>query len=141
MPAFHFKVTIGAKDALDGAFQEVSGLNSETQVIEYRHSTSPNYSTIKMPGIRKVGNITLKRGIFKSDNSFWTWYNSPKQNTIKREVIVIELMDESNAAQMKWTLTNAWPTKITGADMKADGNEVAVHSVEIAFETLNVEVA
>ena len=67
--------------------------------------------------------------------------HSPKQNTIKREVIVIELMDESNAAQMKWTLTNAWPTKITGADMKADGNEVAVHSVEIAFETLNVEVA
>ena len=79
MPAFHFKVTIGAKDALDGAFQEVSGLNSETQVIEYRHSTSPNYSTIKMPGIRKVGNITLKRGIFKSDNSFWTWYIHPSK--------------------------------------------------------------
>jgi phage tail-like protein len=140
MPAFHFKVTIGEGDALQGAFQEVSGLNSETQVIEYRRSTSPQYSTIKMPGIRKVGNITLKRGIFKSDNNFWTWYSSTKQNTIKRQTIVIELLDEASAAQMKWTLSNAWPTKITGADMKADGNEVAVHTIELAYETLTVAV-
>src|SRR3954470_22308675 len=84
LPAFHFLVTIGTTDALSGAFQEVSGLNSETQVIEYRHSTSPNYSTIKMPGIAKVGNVTLKRGIFISDNTFWNWYATISQNTILR---------------------------------------------------------
>src|SRR6266481_1260234 len=103
MPAFHFKVTIGAADALQGAFQEVSGLNSETQVIEYRHSISPQYSTIKMPGITKVGNVTLKRGIFKGDLSFWNWYAQINQNTIKRQTVVIELLDEASAAQMKWT--------------------------------------
>jgi phage tail-like protein len=37
---------------------------------------------------------------------------------------------------MVWTLTNAWPTKITGTDMKADGNEVAVETIELAHEGL-----
>ena len=138
LPAFHFQVTIGATDALKGAFSEVTGLNSETQVIEYRHGNSPVYSPIKMPGITKVGNVTLKRGIFKSDNSFWDWYKSIQQNTIKRQTVVISLLDEKNATTMQWTLMNAWPTKITGADMKSDGNEIAVHSVELAFERLSM---
>lgn len=138
LPAFHFQVTIGAADALNGAFSEVSGLNSETQVIEYRHGNSSIYSVLKMPGITKVGNVTLKRGIFKSDNTFWSWYSSIRQNVIKRQDVVIALLDEDNAPTMQWTLKNAWPTKITGADMKADGNEVAVHTLELAFETLDV---
>lgn len=138
LPTFHFKVTFGATDALNGAFQEVSGLNSETQVIEYRHGNSKNYSTIKMPGISKVGNVTLKRGIFKSDNTFWDWYSSIKQNTIKRQNVVIELLDEGEATTMKWTLTNAWPTKVTGADLKSDGNEVAVNTIELSFESLAI---
>jgi len=138
LPAFHFQVTIGAADALKGVFSEVTGLNSETQVIEYRHGNSKTYSAIKMPGITKVGNVTLKRGIFKSDNSFWDWYSSIQQNTIKRQTVVISLLDEQKATTMQWTLSNAWPTKFSGADLKSDGNEVAVHTIELAFETLSV---
>ena len=139
LPAFHFQVSIGA--ALQGAFSEVTGLNSETEEIEYRHGNSNNYSPIKMPGIRKVGNVTLKRGIFKSDNSFWDWYGCIQQNTIKRQNVVITLLDEKGATTMQWTLNNAWPTKISGPDMKSDGNEVAVHTIELAFETLSVRNA
>ncbi|MCX6853930.1 MAG: phage tail protein [Verrucomicrobia bacterium] len=138
LPAFHFEVTIGAAGALKGSFSEVTGLNSETQVIEYRHGNSPIYSPIKMPGITKVGNVTLKRGIFKSDNSFWDWFSSIQQNTIKRQNVVIALLDEKKATTMQWTLTNAWPTKLTGADLKSDGNEVAVNTIELAYETLSI---
>ena len=138
LPAFHFLVTLGTTDALKGAFSEVTGLNSETQVIEYRHGNSQIYSTIKMPGITKVGNVTLKRGIFIKDNTFWNWYGSIQQNIIKRVNVVIALIDEKNATTMQWTLNNAWPTKITGADLKSDGNEVAVHTIELAFETLAI---
>ena len=138
LPAFHFEVTIGAADGPKGTFSEVTGLNSETQVIEYRHGNSPIYSPIKMPGITQVGNVTLKRGIFKSDNSFWSWYSSIQQNTIKRQNVVIALLDEQKATTMHWTLTNAWPTKFSGADLKSDGNAVAVHTIELAFETLAI---
>jgi phage tail-like protein len=141
LPAFRFAVTIGDAAPLKGIFQEVSGLSSEKEVIEYRAGTSPQFSTVKMPGIKKTGNVTLKKGIFQDDKGFWALQGSIAQNTIKRQTIVIELLDETGASTMKWTLGNAFPTKITGTDMKTDGGEVAVETIELAFETLTFKAA
>ena len=91
-----------------------------------------------MPGIVKTGNVTLKKGIFVNDNNFWKWYDAIKMNTIKRETVVIQLLDESAKPTMTWTLSNAWPTKITGTDMKSDANEVAVETLELAHEGLTI---
>jgi phage tail-like protein len=119
-------------------FQEVTGLSSETQVIEYRGGNSKVYSTVKLPGIQKFGNVTLKKGIFKGDTAFWDKYNEIKMNTVKRSSITISLLDESNAAVMTWTLTNAFPSKITVTDMKSDANEVAVETMELTHEGLQI---
>ena len=67
LPKFYFQVKLGDTEV---AFQEVSGLDIEAQIIEYRHGNSPEFSTIKMPGIKKVGNVTLKKGVFVKDNAF-----------------------------------------------------------------------
>ena len=138
MPKFRFEVDLGTELA-KVAFQEVSGLESETQVIEYRKSDSKLFSTIKMPGIAKYGNVTMKRGVFVNDNNFWQWMDEIKMNTIKRRTVIIRLLDEAGLPTMTWTLSNAWPTKISGTDLKSDGNEVAVESIEVAFETLTIE--
>ena len=60
-------------------------------------------------------------------------------NMIKRNTVTISLLDEGGAPTMVWTLANAWPTKITGTDLKSDGNEVAVETIEIAHEGLKIE--
>jgi phage tail-like protein len=120
------------------SFQEVSGLDMETQPVEYRHGDSKAFSVVKMPGIKKYGNITMKKGVFKADKKFWDWFNEIKMNTIKRKPVTISLLDESGAPTMVWTLTNAWPTKITGTDLKSEGNEVAVETIEIAHEGLTI---
>ncbi|MDF3027004.1 MAG: phage tail protein [Fluviicola sp.] len=135
LPKFYFQVKLGDKEV---PFQEVSGLDIEAQIIEYRHGNSKEFSTIKMPGIKKTGNVTLKKGVFVKDNGFWDWFNKIKMNTIERQTVVISLLDEAGAPTMVWTLNNAWPTKITGTDMKSDGNEVAVETVEIAHEGLTI---
>jgi phage tail-like protein len=119
-------------------FQEVTGLSSETQVIEYRGGTRKVYSTVKMPGIQKFGNITLKKGIFKGDKALWDKYNLIKMNTIKRSTILISLLDETNAVAMSWKLLNAFPCKMTVSDMKADANEIAVETMELAHEGLSL---
>ena len=119
-------------------FQEVTGLSSETQVIEYRGGNSKAYSTVKMPGIQKFGNITLKKGIFKGDKALWDKYNLIKMNTIKRSTILISLLDETNAVAMSWKLLNAFPCKMTVSDMKADANEIAVETMELAHEGLSL---
>jgi phage tail-like protein len=135
MPKFRFEVDLGTE--LKGvAFQEVSGMDVETQIIEYRKSNSPLFSTEKMPGIAKYGNITMKRGVFVNDNTFWNWHQEIKMNVIKRRTILIKLLDESGQVTMQWELKNAWPTKITSMDLKSDGNEVAVDTIEIAHEQL-----
>ena len=135
IPKFHFEVKW---DSNVMSFQEVSGLDVEAQPIEYRAGDSPVFSTISMPGLKKYSNITMKKGVFKSDNKFWDWFNQIKMNTIKRIPITISLLDESGSPTMVWTLTNAYPTKITGTDLKSDGNEVAVETIEIAHEGLTI---
>lgn len=134
IPRFYFLVKFG--DNMEVSFQEVSGLEIEAEPIKYRHGDSPEFSTIKMPGIVKSGHVTMKKGVFVNDNSFWDWYNQIKMNTIKRQSVVIMLLDEGGNPTMTWTLTNAWPKRITATDLKSDGNEVAVETLEIAHEGL-----
>ena len=136
VPKFYFAVKLGQE--FTASFQEVSGLDTETQPIEYRHSDSKQFSTIKMPGILKTGNVTLKKGVFVNGNSFWNWYDSIKMNTIKRESVVIQLLDEGGNATMTWTLANAWPSKISSTDLKSDGNEVAIETLELVHEGLTI---
>ena len=131
---FQFRVVY---DNMEFIFQEVTGLSNETQVIEYRHNNSKVFDTIKMPGIQKLGNVTLKKGIFKGDDDLWKNFNAIK-NTTKKTTVVISLLDESNAVAMSWNLSNAFPTKITATDMKADSNEVAIETMEIAHEGLTI---
>jgi phage tail-like protein len=135
MPKFHFQVKW---DANVMSFQEVSGLDMQSEEIKYRHGDSPEFSVIKMPGLKKFGNVTMKKGIFKGDNKFWDWLNEIKMNTIKRIPVTISLLDETGAPTMVWTLANAWPTKIQGTDMKSEGNEVAIETIEIVHEGLTI---
>ncbi len=128
---FQFSVKIGSDEFL---FQEVTGLSSETQVIEYRVGNSKVFSTVKMPGIQKFGNVTLKKGMFKDDKKLWDMYNKIKMNTFERQTVVVSLLDESNGVAMSWNLKNAFPVKMSVSDLKADGNEAAVETIELAHE-------
>ena len=135
LPKFRFEVKW---DSAVMHFQEVSGLDAEAQPIEYRHGDSPQFSVIKMPGIKKYSDVTMKKGVFKSDNKFWDWFNEIKMNTIKRKPVTISLLDEGGAPTMVWTLANAWPNKVSGTDLKSTGNEVAVETIVISHEGLTI---
>ena len=136
LPKFYFSVSLGDEQI---SFQEVSGLENEAQPIEYRHGDNPQFSTIKMPGIVKTSNVTLKKGIFDKNSQIFKWFGEVKMNTIKRETVIIQLLDESGVPTMTWTLANAWPVKITGTDLQSEGNEVAIESIEIAHEGLTIK--
>lgn len=133
---FHFQVEWGGTKI---GFTEVSGLDVETEVVEYREGSSKEYSKIKMPGMQKYSNLTLKRGTFKSDNEYFAWWNSVKLNTIERRDITISLLNEEHEPVVTWKIKNAWPSKIQSTDLKADGNEVAIESMEIVHEGLTIQ--
>jgi len=136
LPVFHFNV---AWKGTRIGFSEVSGLTQENQAIEYRDGSFPEYSSIKMPGLRKFNNITLKRGIVKSDNEFYKWLSTVKLNTVERRDLVISLLNEEHQPVMVWKVHNAFPVKVEGPQLKATGNEVAIESIELAHENLELQ--
>jgi len=133
---FHFRVTW---DTLELNFQEVSGLDADTQPIEYRAGNAPVFSPVKMPGMLKSGTITMKRGICAKENGLFDWFAEIGMNRITRKEVTISLIDESGAPTMIWRVKNAFPVKVRGTDLKAEGNEVAVESIEFAHEGLTIE--
>lgn len=139
VPKFHFKVTIGDKGEI--AFQEVSGLDTEDDGIEYRAGNSVDFSTVKMPGLRKASDITLKKGMFKDDTALYDYFMGVKMNTIQLETVTIQLLDEEHNPMFTWTLKNAFPITITGTDLNAVDSEVAIEELTLAHEGLTFEKA
>jgi phage tail-like protein len=139
LPKFYFSIDIG--EFTDLAFQEVSGLDMETEVIEYRHGNSPIMSTIKMPGLFKFSDITLKKGVFTTDNRFYDWISKTSLNTYERLTVVIRLLDEKGEPKMTWTLVNAFPKQITSTEMNSQSSEAAIETIVFAHEGLTIEAA
>ncbi|NIP99857.1 phage tail protein [candidate division KSB1 bacterium] len=131
LPKYHFSVDWGGTKI---GFTEVTGLDMEIEVIEYRDGASSEFIKQKMPGMIKTSNIVLKRGVFTSDNEFFEWWNTVKLNKIDRRDITISLLNEEHEPVMTWSVSNAWPTKVQPTEMKADGNETAIETLELVHE-------
>jgi phage tail-like protein len=132
---FHFVVEWGGSRV---GFTEVTGLDIQVEAIEYREGNSNEYSKIKMPGMHKFSNITLKRGSVGGDKEFYDWLNTVNLNQIERRNLSISLLNEKHEPVFTWKVKNAFPVKVQASDLKSDGNEVAIESIELAHEGLNI---
>ncbi len=137
LPVFHFQVDWAGTNL---GFSEVSGLTMESQPIEYRDGSMKETSPLKMAGITKWSNITLKRGVTVADNEFFDWWKKTVDlGNVERRDITISLLNETQEPVMVWKVKNAWPVKVEGPGLKATGNEIAIESMEVAHEGLVVE--
>ena len=149
IPKFHFLVEWAGikpdeKEFRIG-FTEVSGLDFETEVIEYREGNSKKYNKSKQPGLTKFSNVTCKRGTFEGDFAFFkewkkTYYFQEGNKTASqyRRAVTIKLLNEKHDPIITWTLQNAWPSKIQSTDLKSDANEVAIETMELVHEGLEI---
>lgn len=136
LPKFHFEVDWGGTRI---GFTEVTGLDKQAEVIEYREGSSRLFSKIKMPGLQKYSNITLKRGTFQGQTDFYDWLKTvDKLGNADRRDITIKLLNEKHEPVFTWKALQAFPTKVQASDLKADGNEVAIETLEIAHEGLSL---
>ena len=143
----NFLVTV---DGVSGtaAFSEVTGVEATVDVIEFRQGNANSLSPVKIPGLVKHGNVTLKFG-YTLDSAFKTWIQecvSESRGEMPRNNVQIEMIDinggtpptatETVTGTRVWTLTNAWVTKYNAPDLDANTSDVAIESVEIAYEEL-----
>lgn len=132
------------------AFSEVTGIEASVDVIEFRQGNSNSLAPVKIPGLVKHGNVTLKMG-YTVGNGFKEWIAqciSEQRGAMSRKTVTIELINIQDGApsnvvsgiqgNILWELKDAWVTKYTGPDLNASASEVAIESVELAYEELSV---
>ncbi len=130
------------------AFSQVTGIDATVDVIEFRQGNANSLAPVKIPGLVKHGNITLRFG-YTLDSAFKTWIQecvSEVRGEMPRNDVQIELIDINGGAPQTiatsvtgtrvWLLTNAWVTKYTGPELDAKTSDVALESVELAYEEL-----
>ncbi|MBU0487553.1 MAG: phage tail protein [Bacteroidetes bacterium] len=138
VPQFHFEVSWTGVTIV---CSEVSGLNSEIEVIEYRDGKSNSFYPTKRPGLQKFGDVDLKKAIFKDDQHYLDWYTkvATRDEGGYRDTVTIILKDENHNAVGTWTLENAWVSKFDMPDMNSTANEPAVESITVVCENITQE--
>lgn len=143
----NFLVSVAGVDGT-AAFSEVTGVEATVDVIEFRQGNANSLAPVKIPGLVKHGNVTLKMG-YTLDSAFKTWIQecvSEVRGEIPRNDVQIELIDINGGSPQQisttitgtrvWLLTNAWVTKYSAPDLDAKTSEIAIESVELAYEEL-----
>ena len=130
----HFEITVGS---VTGYFTEVSGLGSETEVVEHKIMSKGAKEPIirKIPGRLKWGDITLKRGI-TGNMDFYDWRKQVEQgkvDTARLDGTVI-MYDQTMSPVAAWEFYKGWPSKISGPSLKSDDNSVGVEELVIVHE-------
>ena len=131
--AFHFFVEAGD---VQGAFRDCSGLGSESDVVEYKYADKDGKSLVrKVPGRTKWENIVLKRGI-TDDMNIWKWRKQVEDGQVEsaRRNGSVVLYDQSNKEVARWNFKEAWPSKVTGPQLNAQGNEIAIEELTLVHE-------
>ncbi len=132
----HFQVEWGGTRI---GFQSVSGLEISVDIIEYKDGSSKENTVQKLPGLKKYGNITLSRGVAKSDNEFFEWWNTINLHTVEKRDIIISLLNENHEPVVVWKVRNAFPVKVKWDNLEASDSSVFLEYLVIANEGIVVE--
>jgi phage tail-like protein len=136
-PLGQFNFLIEIDGVVKGGFSEASGLTTDTNIIEYREGAEQQGTTRKLPGLMKYNNIVLKRGWTK-DKSLWAWRKKVIDGKTQRNSGSIVLLDEARNEALRWNFREGWPSKWEGPALNAKTSEVAVETLEIAHEGLEL---
>lgn len=138
--AFNFVVNFDGGDIF-GGFSDVSGIGTELTVAEYRNGNERENHVRKIPGVHKVGDVTLKRGIVNSKTLF-DWIKDVRTNGVggQKKSVTITLQDEAQKSVQTWVLGNVIPLKYTGPTLAGKGGgDVAMEEIVLSAESLVIE--
>jgi phage tail-like protein len=131
-PYVNFNFLVEIDGIARAAFHEVSGFDSTVDVIEHREG-GDNTTPRKLPGMTKHGNIVLKWGM-TDDAQLYQWHRDVVRGAVQRRNGSIVLLDRRGQEVARWNFFAAWPAKWDGPDFNAEGNDVAIETLELAHE-------
>jgi phage tail-like protein len=117
-------------DTFQAVFTEVGGLQVELDVFEYEEG-GQNDVPHRLPGRAKMSNLTLKRGMTRS-NEFCRWCLDVAAGKLTRYNVSVVMIDTQKKTVATWKFENAYPVKWVGPQFVADGAAAAVETLELA---------
>jgi phage tail-like protein len=131
-PYGNFNFLLEIEGIARATFAEVTGGDSTVDVTEYREG-GDNTTPRKLPGQTKHANLVLRWGT-THDLELWNWHRDVVRGTVVRRNGSIVGLDRRNEEVARWNFVSAWPAKYDMPDFNAEGNDVAVESLELAHE-------
>jgi phage tail-like protein len=139
---FNFLVDLGTgnTNGAEAGFQEISGIGMEVTVSEYRTGNHKENSVMKITGMNKSTDVTMKRGVIGSLN-LYQWLNQIRNgDQAAYRTVTIQLQNEDHSEVVAtWKLLRARPTKVTHGPLNAKGTDVAMEEMVLAYERLEME--
>lgn len=139
---FNFLVDLGDGNTAGptAGFQEVSGLGMEVAVTEYRNGNSKENNVIKITGLNKATDVTMKRGVIGSLN-LYQWLDQIRNgDQAALRTVTVQLQSEDHASVVQtWKLLRARIIKHTSGPFNALGTDVAMEEMVLAYERLEIE--
>jgi phage tail-like protein len=133
---FNFRVEI---DGLEVAgFSEVQVPEGRIEAVAYREGTDRSSAARLLPGRVEWEPVVLRRG-FAGDPALFEWWNELVQGNLSRKNVAIVLLDEQRRDVARWLVRRAWPSKLVGPDLRGLGNEVAIETLELSHEGVELD--
>jgi phage tail-like protein len=131
-PYGQFNFVVEIDGITQAGFQEVSGLDSTQDPIEYREGNEI-LTPRKLPGLNKYSNITLKWGITDTTELF-DWRKKAEEGKVERKNGSVVLRNDAGEEKLRWNFREGWPTKLTWPSFNAGSNQIAITTLEITHE-------
>lgn len=129
--AYHFRVEI--EGVTQGAFIAVSGLEGETEVIEFKDGHDQTVRT--RPGRTRFSNIVLQRG-YTANPELYDWYNKVTRGQIERKAGSVILLDDTAQEIQRFNFFEAWPCRWRGCEFHGDDATVLFEEIELVVERI-----
>lgn len=136
-PYAQFNFLIEIDGVIRAGFSECSGLTSDTNIIDYREGNEKHLTPRRLPGLMKYNNVVLKRG-YTADKKLWVWRQTVIDGQVVRTTGSIMLLDDARNVALTWSFREGWPCKLEGPALNGKTSEVAVETLEICHEGLEL---
>lgn len=137
-PYLNFNFRLEIDGVAIAGFSEAELPEGRVAVVAYREGADKTSGARLLPGRVEYGPLVLRRG-FSGDPALFEWWNELAQGNVARRNVVIVLLDEQRNEVARWLLRRAWPAKWEGPDLRGLGNDVAIETLELVYEGIELE--
>jgi len=137
-PYLNFNFVVEIEGEVAAGFSEADLPAGRIEAVAYREGTDRSSAARLLPGRVEYGPLVLRRG-FSGDAALFQWWQAVAEGNLDRRNVSVVLLDEKRQEVARWNLVRAWPTKYEPPSLHGLGNEVAIETLEIAHEGIELE--